>query len=203
MSTESAARDLPALETARLALRTLRLDDAADLFAYARDPEVARYTSWPAHRTIADAEAFLEWVVPRYGTPAGLTWGIVRRGDDRLIGTIGLGDWQPQHARAELMFALARPHWGRGYMPEAARAVLAFGFTALGLNRIQGMCVVENAASARVMEKVGLRYEGTLREYTYFKGKYDDLKVYAILCADWLAGASAPPTAGIVPPPAS
>lgn len=203
MSAGPAAPDLPALETARLALRKLRLDDAADLFAYARDPEVARYTSWPAHRTVADAEAFLERVVPRYGTPAGLSWGIVRRGEDRLIGTIGLGDWQPQHARAEVMFALARPHWGRGYMPEAARAVLVYGFMALGLNRVLGMCVVANAASARVMEKVGLRYEGTLREYTYFKGQYDDLKVYAILRADWAAGASARPTAGTVPRPAS
>jgi ribosomal-protein-alanine N-acetyltransferase len=89
--------------------------------------------------------------------------------------------YAPEHARAELGYVLSREHWGRGLMPEAVRAVIRFGFGRMGLNRVQARCIAENVASARVMEKAGMAYEGTLRESEFIKGAYRDMKLYSIL----------------------
>jgi ribosomal-protein-alanine N-acetyltransferase len=80
---------------------------------------------------------------------------------------------------------LARSYWGQGYMAEAVRAIIVFGFRELGLNRIQGMCDLPNIGSARVMEKVGMRFEGVLREYFFEKGSSIDVKLYSILHSEW------------------
>ena len=80
---------------------------------------------------------------------------------------------------------LSREYWGRGLMPEALRAMIAFGFERMGLNRIEARCIAENAASARVMEKVGMTYEGTLRQREFIKGAYRDMKLYAILKSEY------------------
>jgi ribosomal-protein-alanine N-acetyltransferase len=90
-------------------------------------------------------------------------------------------NYAPEHARAELGYVLSREHRGKGLMPEAVRAVIRFGFGRMELNRIQARCVAENTASARVMEKVGMTYEGTLRESEYIKGAFWDIKIYSIL----------------------
>ena len=89
--------------------------------------------------------------------------------------------YAPEHARAELGYVLSRKLWGRGLMPEAVRAVVRFGFGRMELNRIEARCIIENAASARVMEKAGMTCEGTLREREFIKGAYRDMRLYSIL----------------------
>jgi [ribosomal protein S5]-alanine N-acetyltransferase len=173
--------DLPVLKTARLLLRPLILDDASDLFAFASDPEVARLTGWTAHRSIEDSHAFVMAIVDRYRQRDVAPWGVVHRGDRRLIGYCGLTEWDREDARAELVYALARPYWGRGYAGEAARAAIAFGFERLGLNRIEATCEPEYVASSRVMEKVGMTFEGVLREHVMGKEGYADQRIYSIL----------------------
>ena len=172
---------LPMLETARLTLRPIRREDGADVFAYGADPEVSRYTTWEAHRSVDDARVFVDWVLGEYEGVRPAPWGIVQRDGGRLIGACDVADWRPEHARAEIGYVLGRPYWGRGYMTEAIGAMLAFGFQELGLNRIEAVCAVENAASERVMQKVGMRFEGVLRQYMLVKGRYLDWKLYAIL----------------------
>jgi len=108
-------------------------------------------------------------------------WAIVEKASGRVIGTIRMGEYRAQHGRASVGYALARPYWNRGLTTEALRAVLRFGFDVVGLNRIFAVCYPENPASARVMEKVGMTYEGTLRDAAFEKGRYRSLKVYAIL----------------------
>ena len=98
-----------------------------------------------------------------------------------MVGACGLVNWEAEHARAEVGFVLSREYWGRGLMAEAVRAMLRFGFERMNLNRIEARCIAENAASARVMEKAGMFYEGTLRQREYIKGAYRDIKLYAIL----------------------
>jgi ribosomal-protein-alanine N-acetyltransferase len=98
-----------------------------------------------------------------------------------LVGACGLVNWEAEHARAEVGFVLSREYWGRGLMSEAVRAILRFGFERMNLNRIEARCIAENAASARVMEKAGMVYEGTLCQREYIKGAYRDIKLYAIL----------------------
>jgi ribosomal-protein-alanine N-acetyltransferase len=174
-------KDLPSLETDRLTLRKLRPADAGAIFAYASDPEVARYALFEAHRTIEDARAFLDLVASRYQSGGEPDWGIVYKGDGRFVGTCGFVNWRPEHARAEVGFVLSRAYWGQGLMPEALLAIISFGFERVGLNRIEARCIAQNTASARVMEKAGMTYEGTLRQREFIKGAYRNMKLYAIL----------------------
>ncbi len=176
-----ALKDLPTLETERLILRKMTPDDADAVFAYASDPEVSRYTLWETHRSIEDSRAFLELVIQKYENGGEPDWGIVYRGDHRFVGACGLVNWEAEHARAEAGFVLSREYWGRGLMPEAVRAMIRFGFETMNLNRIEARCIAENVASARVMEKAGMAYEGTLRQREYIKGAYRNIKLYAIL----------------------
>ena len=174
--------DLPELETERLLLRKMRLDDARAMFAYASDPEVTRYVLFETHRSIEDSEAFLRLAVEGYERGDFGGWGVVLKDSGAFVGTCGVDyGYAPEHARAELGYVLSREHWGKGLMPEAVRAVIRFGFGRMELNRIQARCIAENTASARVMEKAGMTYEGTLREYQLIKGAYRDMKFYSIL----------------------
>lgn len=144
--------------TARLLLRPLALSDASDVFSYASDPEVARYTSWPAHRRVEDSEAFAAAVVAVDSTRPGAfrrTWGIRLLGDQSVVGTIDLVQDDPQVGHTD--FALARPLWGHGYMTEAVRSVVRLAFDRLGLERIHSGGLTINVGSGRVLEKAGFR----------------------------------------------
>lgn len=178
-------RYIPEISTARLLLRPLRMSDEADVFAYASDPEVAWHTLWEPHRNTADTRAFLAFVAEQHRNGSAFIWAIVDRRDNGVIGTIGLTSYMAQHARAELGFAIARPCWNQGFTTEAVRALLWFALHDLGLNRVEAFCKVENMGSARVMEKAGMRFEGVLRQREFIKGRYEDLRLYALLKGDF------------------
>ena len=173
--------DLPEIRTERLKLRRMTLEDSADMFAYARDPEVTRYTSWQPHRSVDESRAFLEHAVARHERGDVANWGVELLADRRFIGTAGYMRWDVADRCAELGYAIARAHWGRGLMTEALRAITAFGFEEMLLNRIEARCAAENIGSYRVMEKAGLTYEGTLRERYLVDGTFFDIMVYSIL----------------------
>ena len=171
----------PRLETDRLVLRALTPDDATAIFAYASDPEVTRYVAWEAHRSVGDAEAYLDLTMGRYASGDAPDWGMVYKGDGRLVGTAGFVAWEREHARAEVGCVLHRGYWGMGLAAEALRAMISFGFGRMSLNRVEARCIAENTASARIIEKAGMAYEGTMRQREFFKGEYRDMKMYAIL----------------------
>ena len=175
---------IPRLETDRVILRALTWDDLDDIYAYASDPEVAASTTWEAHKTRDDSREFLGRVMSWYDDGFGGPWGLQLRATGRVIGTCGLAI-TPQHGRAELGYALGRAHWGQGLMTEVVREVIRYGFEELGLNRIEARCIPSNIGSARVMEKAGMTYEGTIRGQVYVKGSFNDLKLYAILRREW------------------
>jgi RimJ/RimL family protein N-acetyltransferase len=175
-----AARKIPTLETERLILRPFGLADAPAVEAMAGDHEVAAPTLNIPHPYPAGGAA--RWIGTHAAAAASgeqFTFAVTRKPDGALLGAIGIGV-EPRHRRAELGYWLGRPYWGRGYMTEAARRVVAFGFADLGLNRIQALCFPRNVASARVMQKAGLRYEGTLREYVRKGDAFEDLAMYAL-----------------------
>lgn len=186
LTVEDVFGNLPSLETDRLLLRKLRLDDAEAVFAYASDPEVARYTTWEAHKTIDDSKAFLTSVIELYNSHQVAPWGMEHRAHRKLVGTCGFVYWHLRHARAEIAYALSRPYWNKGYTTEAVRAVIAFGYRVMRLNRIEARCDVPNVASARVMEKAGMKFEGILRHHMFTKGAYVDLKMHSILRDEWV-----------------
>lgn len=174
-------RSLPEIATPRLLLRKFRRGDAAAVFAYASDPEVARYTIWDHHRSIKTTRRFVDLVLKAYRQGQPAPWAIVLRSNDKLIGAIGLRNWAVDHSRAEVGYVLARDYWGQGYVSEALHAVLEFGFSRMSLNRIEAKCVPENLGSIRVLEKAGMQCEGLLRDYEFVKGAYQDLNIYSIL----------------------
>ncbi|MDR7482064.1 MAG: GNAT family protein [Armatimonadota bacterium] len=177
--------DLPVLETPRLLLRPLTLEDAADIYAYASDPEVSRYVTWHAHRSIEDTRTFLHGALALYAAGQVAPWGMVHRADGKVIGTCGFVSWYPDHGRAEIGYSLARAYWRQGYTTEAVRRIMRFGFEVMALNRIEARCEIPNVASARLLEKVGMTFEGILREHVYGKGRYRDMQMYSILRREW------------------
>ncbi len=178
---------LPTIETERLLLRKITLNDASDMFEYACNPEVSEYTMWSAHKSIEDTKYFLKSITKMYKRRELVDWGIVHKVEKKFIGTCGFVEWSMTHSRAEIGYALSRSYWGEGYMSEAVNAVIEFGFREMLLNRIEAKCKVSNIGSARVMEKVGMQLEGILRQHIFVKGEYWDLKIYSILRDDFLA----------------
>jgi ribosomal-protein-alanine N-acetyltransferase len=189
------------LETSRLALRELRVDDARAVNAYASDPEVVRYLDW-GPSTLEDTERFLATAraardaVPR----TAYHLAVVLRSTGRLIGGCRIEVRRPADRGGDIGYAFDRYAWGRGYATEATRALLEFGFDSLELHRIWATCDVRNRASARVLEKLGMRREGHLRQTTRPKGEWRDSYLYAILDPEWREQSSgARPPAGAPP----
>lgn len=151
-------------ETERLILRKPRLEDADAIFAnYAQDPEVTRYVTWSPHTDVAQTRGFMENRLRAWETGEAFEWGITQRGADEVIGMIAL---VPQDYKAGLGYVLARPYWGQGLMSEAVQAIVAWALAQPEIFRVWAVCDVENPASARVMEKCGMSFEGTLRRWT-------------------------------------
>jgi len=175
---------IPVLETERLRLRPFTLDDEAAVFALASDPEIARFVRFEAHTTPADTRAFLELAFERYQRGDPFAWAIVRRADDRLIGSCGFVNQAPERHAAEIGYWLSKAYWGKGYAVEAARALVRFGFEQMGLERVEAKCFVQNRAGQRVIEKLGMKYEGTDRG-EMIKGEYPELRLYAVARQDW------------------
>jgi [ribosomal protein S5]-alanine N-acetyltransferase len=173
--------NLPTIETDRLLLRKITLNDANDMFEYASDPQVSEYTMWSTHSSIEDTKYFLKSLLKMYKRRELVDWGIVHKAENKFIGTCGFVEWRMTHSRAEIGYTLSRKYWGEGYMTEAVNAVIDFGFREMLLNKIQARCEVNNIASARVMEKAGMQLEGILRQQIFVKGRYWDLKTYSIL----------------------
>lgn len=176
---------LPVLQTPRLILRPVTMRDAQDIFDYSRDPEVARYVLWDAHRSLADSRAYVRYLLRQYRDSQPSSYAIVLRETGRVVGTIGFMSYTEDNAAAEIGYSMARSLWGRGLMPEAVTALLDLGFRRMHLHRIEAQHVPGNPASGRVMLKAGMRHEGTLRGRVFIKGKFSDVELYAILREDW------------------
>lgn len=176
---------LPVLETRRLILRPLTMRDAQDVYAYSCDREVARHVLWDAHRSVADSRAYLRYILRQYRDGAPSTYGIVLKETGRVVGTIGFMWYHPENQSCEVGYSLAKWLWNQGLMSEALEALIGMAFRELPLNRIEAQHDVANPPSGRVMEKCGMRYEGTLRGRIFNKGRYVDVAVYGILRRDW------------------
>jgi [ribosomal protein S5]-alanine N-acetyltransferase len=174
------------LRTSRLLLRPIAVADAEDVFLYGSDPLVTRYVTFPTHRTIEDALDYVNRRVRAYETGPVLHWGISEGEGRPMIGAIGIDAVSDQHFSGEIGYVLARPYWKRGLMTEAVRTVIDATFRYTPLNRIEATCLVSHRASARVMQKSGMSFEGVLREVRYFKEAFHDLQSWAILRREWL-----------------
>ena len=168
------------IETQRLLLRPWREEDLEDLYAYARDPQVGPGAGWKPHESIRESQQILKTVlmVPE-------VWALELRETGRPIGSIGLHRDRKRNLPAsvvrEIGYWLGRPYWGRGFMPEAVRAVLDYAFAKLQLELVSCSHFPDNDASRRVIEKLGFRYEGLLRHgFRIYDGSVLDMMVYSM-----------------------
>ena len=179
----------PTLTTDRLVLRAFEDDDAEPLFAHARNPNVTRFTLWEYHKSVADTLAFVrDYALLRYLEGMAEPYAITVHPDPRPVGACGCF-WASQPNRTmELGYWLAEPLWGRGLTVEACRAVLGHAFAACEPERMQARVIVGNDASRRVLEKLGFRYEGTLRSFLLRRDRFEDVMFFSLLRSEHRPG---------------
>ncbi len=181
MKVEDVFTNLETIETERLILREMRLTDTKDLYEYASDPEVSKFTTWETHKSIEDTKAFINTVIEAQQKKQVRCWYIELKVEKKIIGSCGFVNWDIGNSRAAFGYVIARKYWNTGIMTEAMKEVIAFGFNKMALNRIEATCNDENIGSYRVMEKLGMQYEGLYREYAFKHGQFHDVKIYSIL----------------------
>jgi ribosomal-protein-alanine N-acetyltransferase len=175
------------LHTRRLILRPFNLADAADVQRLAGAYEIAATTGTIPHPyEDGMAETWINTHAARLADGTGIVYAITLRETGVLCGAIGLAI-KTEHQRAELGYWLGVPYWGRGYCTEAAETLLDHGFRTLELHRILAVHLTRNPASGRVMQKIGMRHEGTLREHMCKWGVFETVECYAILRDAWKA----------------
>ncbi|MCC2547759.1 GNAT family N-acetyltransferase [Hymenobacter sp. BT175] len=174
----------------RVRLRTFRPADQSRFLAYRADPEVARYQSWEPYSAEQATAFVLEQSQAPIPAPPG-TWvqiGIALLATDELIGDCALCLSADNPRLAEVGFTVAAPWQGHGYGREAVRALLNFCFGELGLHRVMAITDCLNTGSVRLLESVGMRREGHFRQHVWFKGRWSDEYLYALLGEEWPAG---------------
>ena len=174
------------LETERLILRPVRQEDRAQIFLWASDPEVSRYTIWNVHQTELDTQIFLDYCFKEYAERGVGPWVIEQKETGQMVGNCGFASFHLPDRRGEIGYWISRPQWGKGYAAEAVLAIMGFGFEKLGLMRIEARCMLVNTASERVMQKTGMRFEGVLRKHLIAKGAFHDVRLYAKVKEDCL-----------------
>lgn len=177
---------LPTLESPRLRLRPYRQDDARAIYALYSDPVVTRYWSFPAWTRREQAN---EYLAARMAleTPAVYAWAMAEREGDRLVGTTTLFSLSGPHKRAEIGYSLLPARQGQGLATEALRTVLGHAFGPLGLERIEADVDPRNEPSWRLLEKLGFRREGLLRNRWRVDGEVCDSFLYGLLREDYAA----------------
>ncbi len=170
----------PILETPNLRLRELISTDSPAVLRIFSDPEVTRYYDLDTFSTIEQATDLIHRQAQRFERGEALRWGITQTVDDIVIGTVGLIVNQA-NATGGLGYDLARPYWRRRIMSEALAIVIRYAMRSVNLNRLQALVMPENEASAKLLAKLGFTEEGTLRQYAFFKGRYQDLRCFSIL----------------------
>ncbi|TWD81279.1 RimJ/RimL family protein N-acetyltransferase [Kribbella amoyensis] len=181
------------IRTERLDLRPHRRDDLDDLFAFHSRPEVVRYTPWPV-RDREETRIALEAKLARDALTEPGQWlvlAIELRETRTVIGEVLLKWVSDIDRQGEIGFALHTDYHGRGIAAEAARAVLRLGFEDLGLHRICGICVDANAASAGLLQRLGMTLEGRFVDNAFFKGEWITELLFAIREDDWRAQSQA------------
>jgi len=173
-------------ETERLILRDFREEDWHDVQEYGSDTEVVKYMPFGPN-TEDDTRAFIQRTLNNQKTEprTHFNFALIQKKENKLIGACEIWVKSAENKAGEMGYILNREYWHRGYMPEAAQQVAAFGFEQLGLHSITASCHPANTGSSRVMEKIGMQREGLLRERVLWKGAWCDLLQYSILEKEW------------------
>ena len=176
------------LVTERLIMREFHPDDWLAVLAYQVEPLYLRYYAWTDRTPQAVQEFVQMFLAQQQERPrTKFQLALALKSSGQLIGNCGIRMDSPDAPEADIGYELSPHYWGQGYATEAAYAILKFGFTQLHVHRIWSWCMADNAGSAHVLEKIGMQPEGRLRDKEYFKGRWWDTLLYAILDHEWRA----------------
>lgn len=173
------------IETERLLLRRLNNNDAAEVFSLRGNPETMKYIPRPLAKSKADALAHIAMIEEKIVSNTGINWGITIKGEPKIIGIIGHYKISPENHRAEMGYMSAPEFNGKGYMSEAIKAVVAYGFEQMNLHSIEAIIDPENIASERVLQKNGFVKEAHILENELWEGKFWDTVIYSLLRKNW------------------
>jgi RimJ/RimL family protein N-acetyltransferase len=180
---------LPTIDAPRVRLRWLTAEDVDGLFAIFSDERMMRYWSSTAMTARAEAEDLLLRIHRQFADKSGFQWGIERKDDGALLGTCTLFSIHHGNMRAELGYCLHSAHWGRGYMGEALAALIDHAFLVLKLRRLEADVDPDNSNSLRILDRMGFRREGLLRERWNVGGAIQDSVFLGLLAREWRGGA--------------
>lgn len=174
------------LESKRLILRRFKVDDAKCMFNnWASDEEVTKYLSWPPHKDVVLTKAYLEMVIKEYEEPTMYNWAIELKEIGEVIGSIGVVQHEKEVESVHIGYTLGKAWWNKGIMSEAFTEVIKFLMEEVGVNRIDARHDTKNPNSGKVMEKCGLKYEGTLRQASRNNQGICDVAWYGLLREDY------------------
>jgi len=173
------------IATERLLLRPVQATDAQALFTIRSDPEVTvRYGQEP-HRTVEQTAAWLARCVAELERGGDMVWAVALRGSGEVIGECCLWNFDSGRRCAELGYELHPTYWRQGLMTEALSAILTWGFSELGLHRIEATPLASHEASCGILLKLGFKHEGTLRQRVFFRGRFEDQRYFGLLSEEW------------------
>lgn len=179
-------RNFPELETERLLLRELNVEDAPFIFKLFSNEKVCKYLyDEEIYTRLEEAKEFIEWN-SNPELKMHNRWGVVRKQDNALMGTCGFDSWDTYNHMAEIGFDLWHEYWRFGYMRETLTSAINSGFNNMNLNRINAFVALENDNSARLLEHLGFKNEGIFREKHFFREHYYDHYSYSLLKKDWI-----------------
>lgn len=178
----------PILKTPRLVLRELRDDDVMEAHRIFSDEEAVRYLGRLPHTELEKTREYLERNRAQFPNREGIRWAITLAGQDRFIGSCGHWRLIKEHHRSEIGYDLLRQYWGQGIMAEALRAILRFGFEEMELHATEAQIDPENLRSQKVLERLGFRQDGLIRENYFALGKFLDTAIFTLLRREYAVG---------------
>lgn len=174
------------LDTDRLILRRFTIEDNIEMYNnWTSDDEVTKYLTWKTHKSVEDAICYIKYCLDGYEESSFYQWGIELKENHELIGNISVVKVIDDIDSLELGWVISRDYWGNGYTAEAASKLLQILFEKVGANSIYATHDINNPNSGRVMEKIGMKYEGTLRQSARNKQGIVDSARYSILKCDY------------------
>ena len=176
---------LPTIDAPRVRLRQLAEADVDGLFAVFSDREMMRYWSSPAMEARAEAEALLARIDRQFAEKSGFQWGVERKEDKRLLGTCTIFHIHAKNRCGELGYALKSEHWKKGYMGEALNGLLDYAFGPMNLRRLEADVDPRNSSSLRILDRLGFKREGLLRERWDVEGDIQDSIFLGLLNREW------------------
>ena len=169
------------LETERLFLRRLNVDDVNEVLELRSNPESMKYVPRPLLKTKEDALAHIALIEDKVVNNIGINWAITLKENPKMIGIIGHYKIKPENYRAEIGYMILPEYYGKGIVTEAIKVIVQYGFEQMKLHSIEALIDPANTASEKVLQKNGFVKEAHLLENEYYEGKFLDTVIYSLL----------------------